>query len=66
MHQAVKEHPEEPKIEFWFARDLQEPLGYTRWENFLTVIQRAIESCKSTGYEVEWSSKGKRGQPNVS
>ena len=30
-------------IEFWFARELQEPLGYARWENFLTTIQRAIE-----------------------
>lgn len=38
-------------VEFWFARDLQEPLGYARWENFLTPIQRAIESCKTIGYE---------------
>jgi DNA-damage-inducible protein D len=37
-------------IEFWYARDLQEPLGYARWENFLTAINRAVESCKSTGY----------------
>ena len=37
-------------IEFWFARDLMEPLGYARWENFTTAIHRAIESCKSTGY----------------
>lgn len=37
-------------IEFWFARDLQEPLGYARWENFLTAIKRAIESCETTGY----------------
>ena len=39
------------EIEFWFARDLQEPLGYLRWENFMTAIQRAIESCQTTGYE---------------
>jgi DNA-damage-inducible protein D len=38
-------------IEFWFARDLMEPLGYARWENFITAIQRAIESCKATGYD---------------
>ena len=37
-------------IEFWFARDLMEPLGYARWENFTTAIHRAIASCKSTGY----------------
>ena len=39
-------------IEFWFARDLMEPLGYARWENFTTAIHRAIESCESTGYDV--------------
>jgi len=38
-------------IEFWFARDLQEPLGYDRWENFLKTISRAIASCKTTGYD---------------
>jgi DNA-damage-inducible protein D len=38
-------------IEFWFARDLQEPLGYARWENFSAAIKRAIISCESTGYE---------------
>lgn len=39
------------EVEFWFARDLQEPLGYLRWENFMTAISRAIESCKTTGYD---------------
>lgn len=38
-------------IEFWFARDLMEPLGYARWENFITAIHRAIGSCKSTDYD---------------
>ncbi|MDR3221981.1 MAG: DNA damage-inducible protein D [Candidatus Accumulibacter sp.] len=37
-------------IEFWFARELMEPLGYGRWENFQSVVERAIESCKSTSY----------------
>ena len=39
------------EIEFWFARDLQEPLGYARWENFLTAIRRAVDSCETMGYE---------------
>jgi len=39
------------EVEFWFARDLQEPLGYLRWENFMKVIQRAIVSCQTTGYD---------------
>lgn len=38
-------------VEFWFARDLMEPLGYVRWENFKTAIDRAVESCKTTGYD---------------
>lgn len=56
--QLVNPHPDDPSIEFWFARALQEPLGYSRWENFLTAIQRAIESCKSTGYEPEHHFRG--------
>jgi DNA-damage-inducible protein D len=39
-------------IEFWFARDLQAPLGYARWENFQTAIQRAMQSCEASGHAV--------------
>lgn len=42
----------ETGIEFWYARELQECLGYARWENFAVAINRAIESCKSTGIKV--------------
>lgn len=42
----------ENNIEFWYARDLQGCLGYARWENFIVAINRAIESCQSTGIEV--------------
>ena len=47
---AMSHRLDEENIEFWFARELMEPLDYNRWENFQTAIQRAIESCKSTGY----------------
>lgn len=33
--------------EFWYARDLQKLLGYTNWQNFFTVIGRAVESCET-------------------
>ena len=56
--QLAQTHPEERHLEFWFARDLQEPLGYARWENFLSAIQRAIESCKTTGYKPEHHFRG--------
>ena len=54
----AKSHPDAAEVEFWFARDLQEPLGYARWENFLTAIQRAVESCKTTGYDPEHHFRG--------
>lgn len=47
---AISQRLEEENVEFWFARDLMAPLDYSRWENFYSVIQRAIESCKTTGY----------------
>lgn len=48
----------EDNVEFWFARDLQEPLGYTKWERFQNVINRAIASCKTTGYEPDDHFRG--------
>jgi DNA-damage-inducible protein D len=38
--------------EFWFARDLQELLGYTTWQNFSRVIKRAIESCETARIDI--------------
>ena len=48
---ALSQRTPEENVEFWFARELMEPLGYARWENFQTAIARAIESCKTTGYD---------------
>lgn len=45
-------------IEFWFARDLQAPLGYVRWENFQTAIQRAMESCVASGHKASDHFRG--------
>ncbi|MCL2174666.1 MAG: DNA damage-inducible protein D [Treponema sp.] len=38
--------------EFWFARDLQEVLNYTKWENFSKVIDRAMLACKNSGLNI--------------
>ena len=54
----VQTLPDDEGIEFGFARDLQEPLGYVRWKNFLTAIQRAIESCQTTGSEPDNHFRG--------
>jgi DNA-damage-inducible protein D len=40
-------------IECWSARDLQNLLGYSKWENFEKVIQKAKDSCKNAGELVE-------------
>ena len=41
------------QVEVWFARDLQKVLGYARWENFLTAINRAVESCNNQNINVD-------------
>ncbi|MEO5332928.1 MAG: DNA damage-inducible protein D [Magnetococcus sp. YQC-5] len=50
--EAAAQRADAEGIEFWFARDLQAYLGYARWENFQTAIQRAMESCQATGHAV--------------
>jgi DNA-damage-inducible protein D len=37
--------------EFWLARDLQEPLGYAKWDNLAKVIEKAKTSCRTAGYD---------------
>lgn len=38
--------------EAWLGRDLQELLGYARWENFEKVIEKAKRSCEQSGHSV--------------
>lgn len=45
-------HKTEEGIEFWLARDLQQLLGYTKWDNFLVVISKAKTACKITEHKV--------------
>lgn len=40
---------EQSGIEYWLARELQILLGYSEWRNFTHVIERAKESCTSSG-----------------
>ena len=39
-------------IECWSAREIQNLLGYSKWENFTKVIEKAKESCKNAGQEI--------------
>lgn len=40
------------EVEFWYARDLQEILGYVQWRNFLEVIEKAKTACGNAGVNV--------------
>ncbi len=42
----------EDNTEFWFARDLQQLLGYTKWDNFKNVIFKAKTACEVSEQEV--------------
>jgi DNA-damage-inducible protein D len=41
-------------VECWSARDLQGLLGYSKWENFEKVIQKAKEACQHAGEEIQY------------
>ena len=43
----------EEGIEFWLARDLQHLLGYTKWDNFVSVISKAKSACEISGESIE-------------
>ncbi|SKD08271.1 DNA-damage-inducible protein D [Chitinophaga ginsengisegetis] len=49
FEQACYEHK---GIECWSARELQQILGYLRWENFFKVIEKAKNSCENSGIVV--------------
>ena len=40
------------QVECWSARELQKLLGYSKWENFSNVIDKAKEACKNVGQDV--------------
>lgn len=53
LHKNFEDYVHEKDgVEFWFARDLQELLGYKEWRNFLKVIEKARESCKNSNHPI--------------
>ncbi|HBX50353.1 MAG: DNA damage-inducible protein D [Bacteroidetes bacterium RIFOXYA12_FULL_35_11] len=50
---AINNEDNSEQVEIWFARELQEILGYARWENFLVAINRAVESCKTQNINID-------------
>lgn len=41
-------HIDENGIEFWYARELMEMLEYSKWGNFIKVIDKAKKSCENS------------------
>ena len=39
-------------VECWSARELQKLLGYSKWENFSNVIDKAKEACANVGQNI--------------
>ncbi len=40
------------ELECWSARELQEILGYSKWDNFKNAIEKAKKSCENSGFAV--------------
>ena len=41
-------HIDENGHEYWSARELMTALGYSKWERFHAIIEKAKESCKNS------------------
>lgn len=54
MTETFEGHAQEAEggVEYWLARDLQHLLGYTKWDNFLSVIAKARTACEVSGHAV--------------
>jgi len=46
-------HSTDDGVEFWYARELQGVLGYSRWENFEVAIKRAMSACSNSGISID-------------
>ena len=40
-------------VECWSARELQKLLDYSKWENFLKIIEKAKEACQNANSSVQ-------------
>lgn len=51
---TFEEHAQQTEtgVEFWLARDLQHLLGYGKWDNFQSVINKAKTACEVSGHAI--------------
>ena len=54
LHKRFEDYAHtEQEIPYWYARELQDLLGYFKWENFLNVIEKATISCQTAGQQID-------------
>lgn len=41
-------HIDENGIEYWYARELMNVLGYSSWDKFKNIIRKAIIACENS------------------
>ena len=51
IFESIK-HVDDEGNEYWYARELQKVLESTEWRKFNGVIEKAINSCKTSNYVV--------------
>lgn len=51
IFEDIKQY-DENGIEFWSARDLQKVLEYTKWDNFINVINKAKKAVENSNIEI--------------
>lgn len=60
-------HIDENGVEFWYARELMQVLGYSSWDKFKNIIKKAMIACENSQVSVEqcFSQMGKTSKmPN--
>ena len=53
-------HVDDAGTEWWSARDLVTPLGYTKWERFADAIDRAALAATNSGHDAEQAISRRR------
>ena len=52
LHKSFEEAAyDEGGLEYWLARELQSLLGYSDWRNFMSIVNKAKESCTNIGID---------------
>lgn len=46
-------HIDENSVEFWYARELMKMLEYSKWGNFVKVIEKAKEACNNSEISID-------------